>query len=74
MMAAYHGMKEYEENKSCEENMDVLFDGEYFGTNVHVFETGFLKSNRDVDPVGLERQSQWMRGRGYRSYDYCRAA
>ncbi|KUJ20010.1 uncharacterized protein LY89DRAFT_695594 [Mollisia scopiformis] len=73
MMAAYHGMRSYEEGVSCAENRDVLFDGEYFGTNVHPFETGFLKSNRDVDPLGLERQSQWMRGRGYRSYDYCRA-
>jgi hypothetical protein len=73
MMAAYHGMKEYEEGQTCRENRDVLFDGEYFGTNVHPFETGFMKSNRDVDPVGLERLSQWMGGRGYRSYDYCKA-
>lgn len=74
MMAAYHGMKEYhEEGKSCFENKDVLFDKEYFGTNVGVFETGFVKSNRDIDPVGLEKQSLWMKGRGYRSYDFCHA-
>lgn len=73
MMSAFHGMREYEEGESCKENRDVLFEGEYFGVNVHPFETVFLKSNRDVDPLGLQRHSEWMRERGYRSYGYCKA-
>jgi hypothetical protein len=73
MMNAYQGMQEYRDGQTCEENKDVLFDGEYFGSNVGVFETIFMKSNRDVDPVGLEKQSEWVKGRKYSSYDYCHA-
>lgn len=71
MMAAYHADAKYEERCNTKKNGDVLWDGKYFGTNVHVFETIFMKSNRDVDPVGLERQTEWARGSGYKSWDVC---
>ncbi len=71
MMAAYHADAKYEERCDSRENGDVLWDGKYFGTNVHVFETIFMKSNRDVDPIGLERQTEWARGSGYKSWDVC---
>ncbi|KAH8683134.1 hypothetical protein BGZ60DRAFT_212843 [Tricladium varicosporioides] len=72
MMSAYHGIEHYEEQCDSSENGDVLWDGEYFGTNVHPFETVFIKANRDVDPVGIEKHSEWMDGRGYSSYDFCK--
>ncbi|KAH6698966.1 hypothetical protein BKA61DRAFT_583006 [Leptodontidium sp. MPI-SDFR-AT-0119] len=73
MMSAYHGMAEYEEARTCDENRDLLWDGEYFGIDVHPFETVFIKANRDVAPLVLERHTKWVGQRGYSSYDYCRA-
>jgi hypothetical protein len=73
MMAAYHGYDKYAETCDASQNGDVLWDGKYYGTNVHPFETVFLKSNRDIDPVGLSRLTEWTKGRGYSSYDYCSA-
>ncbi|KAL2068368.1 hypothetical protein VTL71DRAFT_16466 [Oculimacula yallundae] len=73
MMSAYHGLKEYEENRSCGENRDVLWEGKYFGIDVHPFETVFIKANRDLAPLVLERHSEWVEKRRYSSYDYCRA-
>jgi len=73
MMSAYHGKENYEEMCDSKEKGDVLFEGKYFGINVQPFETIFMKSNRNVDPGVLERHSEWMKGRGYSSYDYCRA-
>jgi hypothetical protein len=73
MMSAYHGIERFEEVCDSSENGDVLWDKEYFGTNVHSFETVFIKSNRDVDPVGLERHLEWLNERGYSSYEFCKA-
>ncbi|KAK6584335.1 hypothetical protein PZA11_002559 [Diplocarpon coronariae] len=73
IMSAYHGNQEYEAGESCDENRDVLFEKEYFGINVHPFETVFIKANRDVDPMVLYRHSMWVKQRGYSSYDYCKA-
>ncbi|KAH7321926.1 hypothetical protein BKA65DRAFT_482355 [Rhexocercosporidium sp. MPI-PUGE-AT-0058] len=64
MMSAYHGIAEYEEGRTCEKNHDLLWEGKYFGINVHPFETVFMKANRDVAPLVLERHSQWMRNMG----------
>ena len=61
-----------DEQVSCAQNGDVLWNGGYWGTNVNVFETIFMKSNRDVDFKNLEMQTKWMKGRGYSSYDYCK--
>jgi hypothetical protein len=72
MMNAFLGDEKYRNQESCESNGDVLWDGGYWGTNVNVFETIFIKSNRDVDPKNLEMQTKWMEGRGYSSYDYCK--
>jgi len=73
MMSAYHGIERFEEVCDSRENGDVFWDKKYFGTNVHPFETVFIKSNRGADPVGLERHSEWSKGRGYSSYDFCKA-
>ena len=78
MMSAYGDMERYVEMCKGEEKKekkkgDVLYDKKYFGTNVHPFETLFMKSNRDIDPVGLARHSEWVEfGAGYSSYDFCK--
>jgi len=71
MMNAYHGSKNYEDECDSSVNGDVLTDHAYFGTNVHPYETIFLKSNRNIDPVNLEKMTEWVTGSGYSSYDYC---
>jgi hypothetical protein len=71
MMTAYHGNDKYQEECDASKNGDVLFDKKYFGTNVHPFETVFIKTNRDIDPVGVQRLSEWTKGRKYSSYAYC---
>ena len=74
MMAAYHAAENYED--ICEkrrDKADVLWEGRYFGVNVHPFETVFIKSNRDVDTLTIDRLTQWTKKRGYSSYDYCKA-
>lgn len=73
MMTAFHGKDSYIEKCDSSVNGDVLFDKKYYGTNVHPYETIFLKSNRDIDPIGLEKLTEWTRGRKYSSYDYCSA-
>lgn len=72
MMSAFHGMKEYETTCNPDEG-DLLWDKEYYGINVHPFETVFLKSNRNIDPLTLERHTGWANERKYSSYDYCKA-
>lgn len=73
MMAAFHGLDEYEQGETCEKNDDFWFKGGYMGISLHPFETGFKKSNRDLDPLVLERHTSWVKGRNYRSRDYCHA-
>lgn len=72
MMSAMQGIPAYKAAETCEDNNDVLWDGKYWGSNVGLYETGWMKSNRNVDPVGLKMQSEWVKGRGYSSYDYCK--
>lgn len=38
---------------------DVLWNGAYFGSNVHPYETVFMKANRDIDPRTLELLTGW---------------
>ena len=58
---------------------DVLFNGQYFGGNVHPYETVFMKANRDVDPTTLNLLTEWHRegsandGNGGGSWDVCGA-
>ncbi|CZT46459.1 uncharacterized protein RSE6_06886 [Rhynchosporium secalis] len=73
LMLAYQGLPRYKENLSCKENQDLLFPGNYFGIDVHPFETVFMKANRDVSPKVLERYSEWMEAKKYSSYDVCKA-
>jgi hypothetical protein len=47
---------------------DVLWNGTYFGTNVHPFEMIFAKIHRDIHNIGSERLTSWMDGSGLSSY------
>lgn len=71
MMSAFHGDELYEEHCDGSENGDVLWDHKYYGTNVHPYETIFMKSNRDIDPVLMEKLTGWHEGANYSSYDVC---
>ncbi|KAL3425475.1 hypothetical protein PVAG01_02266 [Phlyctema vagabunda] len=73
MMSRLHKTEDYEATCGGKENGDVLWDSKYEGTNVHPYETIFQKSNRDIDPVGLERLTDWTDGSKYSSYDFCKA-
>lgn len=74
MMSAYHKTTDYAAKCDGKKNGDVLWNGKYEGTNVHPFETIFIKANRDIDPVGIQKHTEWMDGREYSSYDFCKAA
>jgi hypothetical protein len=74
MMSAYHAAENYEDIcDKTRKTADVLWEGNYFGTNVHPFETVFMKSNRDVDPVTIDRLTEWANAEGYSSYQFCKA-
>ncbi|CAG8961595.1 hypothetical protein HYFRA_00006130 [Hymenoscyphus fraxineus] len=71
MMSAFKGTADYEH--TCDPNVgDLLWDRRYYGINVHPFETIFIKSNRDIDPLVVQRHTEWAAGRGYTSYDHCK--
>jgi hypothetical protein len=52
-------------------NGDVTVTGAYDGTNIHPYETMFVKTKRGADPKTLELLTKWHDGSNYSSYDYC---
>jgi hypothetical protein len=50
---------------------DVTVPGAYDGTNIHPYETMFVKTKRGADPKTLELLTKWHDGSNYSSYDYC---
>ena len=52
-------------------NPDVTVPGAYDGTNIHPYETMFVKTKRGADPKTLELLTKWHDGSNYTSYDYC---
>ncbi|KAI9746570.1 MAG: hypothetical protein M1818_000283 [Claussenomyces sp. TS43310] len=71
MMTAFHGIDKYAEGCDTSVPGDVLYNGHYHGTNVHPYETIFLKTNRGIDPVLMDRLTDWTHGRNYTSWDMC---
>ncbi|KAK3681571.1 hypothetical protein B0T22DRAFT_298519 [Podospora appendiculata] len=41
------------------ESGDMLWDKRYFGSNIHPYETVFIKANRDVDAKLIESMTAW---------------
>ncbi|KAK2000039.1 hypothetical protein LX36DRAFT_631320 [Colletotrichum falcatum] len=73
MMAAFQKSKNYIEECDTSQNGDVLWNGKYFGTNVHPYETIFIKANRDIDPTLVEHLTTWQQASGFNSYSVCKA-
>lgn len=71
MMTAYSSIPEYEVACRKWKNGDVLLPGTYWDMSIHPFDTIFIKTNRGVDPVILNRLTEWTDNRKYSSYDYC---
>ncbi|CAG8960505.1 hypothetical protein HYFRA_00008225 [Hymenoscyphus fraxineus] len=72
IMTAFHKNDRYQEE--CFRNVDykdTLYEGTYFGTTIHPYDTVFAKANRGTNALVLERLSEWIDGSGYSSYDHC---
>ncbi|KAI0128398.1 hypothetical protein BJ170DRAFT_701313 [Xylariales sp. AK1849] len=76
LMAAFHKSGDYEEE--CKENPveDILWNGQYYGANIHPYETVFMKANRDIDPTLVNLLTEWhlqgtMNGTFAGSWDVC---
>lgn len=50
---------------------DFWYSGRYFGANVHPYETVFWKANRGIDPVLLDRLTEWHMKGNLTSWDTC---
>lgn len=50
---------------------DFWYSGRYFGANIHPYETVFMKANRDIDPVLLDRLTEWHLRGNMTSWDTC---
>ena len=75
MMMAFHKSGNYiDECANSEGNGDLLWQGKYFGTNVHPYETIFIKANRDIDPTLIEHLTEWHETAGTSSWDVCKGA
>ncbi|KZL85325.1 hypothetical protein CI238_10827 [Colletotrichum incanum] len=73
MMMAFQKSKKYIEECDTSQNGDVLWNGKYFGTNVHPYETIFIKANRDIDPTLIKHLTTWQQASGFNSYSACKA-
>ncbi|KUI64230.1 hypothetical protein VM1G_10987 [Cytospora mali] len=51
---------------------DHLWNGMYFGFNVHPYEMLFMKANRDIDPELMKRMTEWHLRSRTSSWDTCR--
>lgn len=57
----------------CDWAEDVLWDKQYFGTNLHPYETIFTKTNRDLDPVLIDLMTKiHVHTQEGRSWELCR--
>jgi hypothetical protein len=50
-------------------NGDHLFDNNYFGFNVHPYETMFVKTNRGISPKLVDKLTEWHDRLNYSSFD-----
>ena len=72
MMTAFRSLENYPEECDPEGPIkDVFWQGGYFGFNVHPYETMFIKGNRNIDPVMIEKLTEWHMKMGSRSEETC---
>ena len=71
MMLAYHSSKHYE--TECLGGQNLQGHGMYYGMDFHPYDTFFLKTNRNIDPLVIDRFTGWTDQWGYTSYEACDA-
>jgi hypothetical protein len=71
MLTRFHSRPHYIQYCNPEEDENMLLENGYNGINVHPFETLFMKTNRGVSPLVIERLTEWIDGAKYSSYDVC---
>lgn len=71
LMTAYAGARNPGAYCRAGQLDDVLYDGQYYGSNVHPYELVFMKANRDIDPVLLEKMTEWHLSRDMDSFTTC---
>jgi hypothetical protein len=71
MMTLFHAFEDYVGSCDSSVNGDFLWDKRYHGTNIHPYETIFLKTNRGIDPVLIERLTNWHNKGNYSSWERC---
>lgn len=72
VMTAPHSQPSF--TRFCEEHGkpdDFLYHNRYLGTNVHPYETMFMKANREIDPTLLDRLTEWHMSANMTSWDTC---
>lgn len=72
VMTAPHSQESFE--RFCMEAGhpdDFLYKNAYLGTNVHPYETMFMKANRDIDPVLLQKLTEWHLDANVTGWDTC---
>lgn len=50
---------------------DFWYNDRYFGANIHPYETVFMKANRDIEPVLLDRLTEWHLRGNMTSWETC---
>ncbi|KAF9872866.1 hypothetical protein CkaCkLH20_09729 [Colletotrichum karsti] len=68
-LQAEGGAEEY--CKAHPDSGDVLWDKKYFGSNIHPYETIFIKANRNVDPHLMSSMTDWHLRMNTTSFDTC---
>ncbi|KAL1890610.1 hypothetical protein Sste5346_008126 [Sporothrix stenoceras] len=74
MMAAFHQETSLEAYCNATDNKgDVLNNDDYFGLNLHPYETIFFKTNRKIDPVAIKMLTEWHLKRNVTAQTLCPA-
>lgn len=71
LMTAYSASSNLEDYCKSGQFEDVLYGGKYYGSNIHPYETVFIKANRDIDPVLLNKMTEWHSKRPIDSWTTC---
>lgn len=68
MMIAAHSFPDYYHNCSHE---DVNWKDQYYGFDIHPYETIFIKANRNINIPYLSKLTEWHNSWGYSSWKTC---
>ena len=74
LMMAFHKSSAFIDECNSTANGDVLWNGAYYGSNVHPYETVFIKANRNIDPNLIGHLTEWHLHANVTSWDTCGSA